>query len=83
MWPDLHICRKWKVNSPNGDDHKKPQVMIIDLDCRVKESEMCGRPLFFSCEAKSGTDQILVEGSYMSVAECSSRRKEECVKSIA
>ena len=33
-------------------DHKKPQIMIIDIDCRVKESGMCDGPVF-SCEAKS------------------------------
>ena len=71
--PGLYICQKGKVNSANIYDHKKPQIMIIDIDCRVKESEMGGGPVF-SCEAKSGSNQILVEGSSISVTESSSWR---------
>ena len=37
----------------------------------------------FSCEAKSGNDQILVEGSSLSAAESSSKRREECIKSVS
>ena len=50
-----------EVSSPNKEPH------ILDVDCRVKERELGGGPVF-SCEAKSDTDQILVEGSSVSAA---------------
>ena len=45
-WTGLHISRKWKVYSANVDGHEEPPIMIIEIDCRVKESEMDGRIVF-------------------------------------
>ena len=41
--------------------------MIIDVDCRAKDSKMGGGQVL-SCNAKSGTNQIFVEGSPLSAA---------------
>ena len=45
--------------------------MVIDIDCRVKDSEVCGGPVF-SCKANLSSDQILVEELSDSGAESSS-----------
>ena len=39
MWPGLHICRKWKVNSANVEEDNKPHIIMVDIDCRMKEKD--------------------------------------------
>ena len=80
MCPGLYIRRKRNVNSANVDNENKPQIMIVDIDLRVKEKEkgMGGGPVF-SCEAKSGSYQILAEGSSVPATESFSWRSEKCL----
>ena len=58
--------------------------MDIDIDCRVKDSEECGgHGPVFSCEAKSGSDQILMKGSSVPAAKISSWQRKDSVKSAS